>query len=120
MLKDVDFNHFPAVYVVGGRTDMRYGIDSLTAIIERRFKVDLFVPNTLFLFCGTSAAEAYSMITEIMHLDNGFDDLSNTDRKKQRQHVLQDKADAYFEWIKLKYSQVTHIIAPSVKLWLTA
>ena len=48
------------------------------------------------------------MITEIMHLDNGFDDLSNTDRKKQRQHVLQDKVDAYFEWVKLKYSQVTH------------
>ncbi|PWT26224.1 hypothetical protein CPT75_03355 [Butyrivibrio fibrisolvens] len=87
---------------------MRYGIDSLAAIIEKRFKVDLFVPNTLFLFCGTSAAEAYSLITEIMHLDNGFDDLSNTDRKKQRQHVLQDKVDAYFEWIKLKYSQVTH------------
>ena len=28
--------------------------------------------------------------------------------KKQRQHVLQGKVDAYFEWIKLKYSQVTH------------
>ena len=57
---------------------------------------------------GSIAAEAYSMITEIMHLDNGFDDLSNTDRKKQRQLVLQDKVDAYFEWAKLKYSQVTH------------
>lgn len=48
------------------------------------------------------------MITEIMHLDNGFDDLSNRDRKKQRQLVLQDKVDAYFSWAKLKYSQVTH------------
>ena len=48
------------------------------------------------------------MITEMMHLDNGFDDLSNRDRKKQRQLVLQDKVDAYFEWVKLKYSQVTH------------
>ena len=57
---------------------------------------------------GSIAAEAYSMITEIMHLDNGFDDLSNRDRKKQRQLVLQDKVDAYFEWVKLKYSQVTH------------
>lgn len=57
---------------------------------------------------GSIAAEAYSMITEIMHLDNGFDDLSNKDRKKQRQLVLQDKVDAYFEWVKLKYSQVTH------------
>ena len=48
------------------------------------------------------------MITEIMHLDNGFDDLSNTDRKKQRQLVLQEKVDDYFAWAKLKYSQVTH------------
>ena len=57
---------------------------------------------------GSIATEAYSMITEILHLDNGFDDLSNTYRKKQRQHVLQDKVDAYFKWVKLKYSQVTH------------
>ena len=48
------------------------------------------------------------MITEMMHLDNGFDDLSNKDRKKQRQLVLKDKVDDYFEWAKLKYSQVTH------------
>lgn len=57
---------------------------------------------------GSIAAKAYSMITEIMHLDNGFDDLSNTDRKKQRQLVLKNKVDAYFEWVKLKYNQVTH------------
>ena len=57
---------------------------------------------------GSIAAEAYSMITEIMHLDNSFDDLSNRDRKKQRQLVLQDKVDAYFAWVKTKYSQVTH------------
>ena len=57
---------------------------------------------------GSVAAEGYSMITEIMHLDNEFDDLSNSDRKKQRQHVLKDKVDAYFEWVKNKYNQVTH------------
>ncbi|WP_177173963.1 IS66 family transposase [Butyrivibrio sp. TB] len=54
------------------------------------------------------AAEAYSMITEMIHIDNEFDDLSNTDRKKQRQLVLQEKVDAYFEWVKAKYNQVTH------------
>jgi transposase len=57
---------------------------------------------------GSVAAEGYSMITEIMHIDNEFDDLSNSDRKKQRQHVLKDKVDAYFEWVKTKYNQVTH------------
>lgn len=48
------------------------------------------------------------MITDILHTDNEFDDLSNTDRKKQRQAKLHKKVDAYFEWVKSKYSQVTH------------
>ncbi len=43
-----------------------------------------------------------------LRIDNEFDDLSNTDRKKQRQLVLQEKVDAYFEWVKSKYNQVTH------------
>ena len=43
-----------------------------------------------------------------MHIDNGFDDLSVSDRKKQRQLVLSEKVDAYFAWVKLKYTQVTH------------
>ena len=57
---------------------------------------------------GTVAYEAYSLITEIMHLDNGFDDLSPRDRKKQRQLILKPKVDAYFEWVKIKYTQVAH------------
>lgn len=56
---------------------------------------------------GTVAQEAYDMITDILCTDNKFDDLSNTDRKRQRQAVLQGRVDAYFEWVKLKYSQVT-------------
>ena len=57
---------------------------------------------------GTIAQEAYSMITEIMHIDNGFDDLPSCDRLKQRQLVLAKKIDAYFAWIKHKYTQVAH------------
>lgn len=57
---------------------------------------------------GSVAKEAYDMITEIMHIDNGFDDLSPRDRKKQRQLTLSKKVDDYFAWVKLKYSQVTH------------
>ncbi|HJJ87093.1 MAG TPA: IS66 family transposase, partial [Methanocorpusculum sp.] len=57
---------------------------------------------------GTIAQEAYDRITEILHDDNQYDDLSNSDRKKQRQANLQKKVDAYFEWVKEKYSQVTH------------
>ena len=48
------------------------------------------------------------MITDILHTDNEFDDLSVQDRKKQRQACLKQKVDAYFAWVKTKYSQVTH------------
>ena len=57
---------------------------------------------------GSVAQEAYDMITEIMHLDNGYDDLSPRDRKRQRQLNLKQKVDDYFAWAKIKYSQVTH------------
>lgn len=56
---------------------------------------------------GSIAQQAYDRITEILRLDNGFDDLPTEDRRKQRQLVLGDKVDAYFEWAKLKYLQVT-------------
>ena len=48
------------------------------------------------------------MITEIMHIDNGFDDLPSCDRLEQRQLVLTKKVDAYFAWVKQKYAQVAH------------
>ena len=57
---------------------------------------------------GSVAQKAYDMITEMLHIDNGFDDLSSEDRLKQRQLVLTDKVDAYFEWVKYKYTQVAH------------
>ena len=57
---------------------------------------------------GSIAQEAYDMITEIMHIDNDYDDLSPTDRKKQRQQHLKEKVDDYFTWVKHKYTQVTH------------
>lgn len=34
---------------------------------------------------GSIAQEAYDRITELLHIDNDFDDLSASDRKKQRQ-----------------------------------
>ncbi len=57
---------------------------------------------------GSVAQEAYDMITKIMHVDNDYDDLSAKDRKIQRQKHLQEKVDAYFAWVKVKYDQVTH------------
>ena len=48
------------------------------------------------------------MITEIMHIDKGFDDLSNKDRKSSVSLFCREKVDDYFAWTKLKYPQVTH------------
>ena len=56
---------------------------------------------------GSIAQEAYDMITEMLRIDNTFDDLPVSDRKKQRQLILSEKVDAYFAWIKQKYAQVT-------------
>ena len=41
MLRDADFNHFAGVYIVCGYTDMSYGIDSLAAIIEQKYRMNL-------------------------------------------------------------------------------
>lgn len=40
------------------------GIDSLSAIIKQRYKISLFVPNTLFLFCGHSSTKIKGLLWE--------------------------------------------------------
>ena len=37
MLKDADPGYFSGIYIVCGYTDLRYGIDSLASIIERKY-----------------------------------------------------------------------------------
>lgn len=41
MLNDAGPKYFAAIYIVCGYTDLRYGIDSLAAIIECKYKVSL-------------------------------------------------------------------------------
>lgn len=48
------------------------------------------------------------MITATPHTDNEYDPLPISYRKKQRQTILVQKIDAYFERVKLKYGQITH------------
>lgn len=54
MLKDADSKYFSKIYIVCGYTDLCYGIDSLTAIIERKYHTNMFVQNTLFLASSTA------------------------------------------------------------------
>jgi len=64
MLRDADPGCFNGIYIVCGYTDLRYGIDSLSAIIKQRYKMSLFVPNTLFLFCGHSSTKIKGLLWE--------------------------------------------------------
>ena len=64
MLRDANPSGFAGIYIVCGRTDMRLGMDSLAAIIENRYHLPLFVPNTLFLFCGRRANKIKGLLWE--------------------------------------------------------
>lgn len=64
MLKDANPNYFAGIYIVCGYTDLRYGIDSLAALIQQKYHMSLFVPNTLFLFCGRSASRIKGLLWE--------------------------------------------------------
>ena len=64
MLKDANYSYFSGVYIVCDYTDLRYGIDSLAAIIEKNYHMNLFIPNTLFLFCGHSSTKIKGLLWE--------------------------------------------------------
>lgn len=64
MLKDAVPKYFAGIYIVCGRTDLRYGIDSLAAIIERKYKINLFDPNALFIFCGRPSTKIKGLLWE--------------------------------------------------------
>ena len=46
-----DFTGAEKVYICCGYTDLRRGIDGLSALVKLEFDLDPF-SNTLFLFCG--------------------------------------------------------------------
>ena len=46
-----DFSKAEHVYVACGYTDLRRGIDGLSAIVQQSFQLDPFA-NCVFLFCG--------------------------------------------------------------------
>lgn len=68
MFRDTDPYSFSGIYLVCGRTDMRYGIDSLATIIENRYHLPLLDPGTLFLFCGRRA----NRLKELLWEGDGF------------------------------------------------
>ena len=55
MLNDLNPKDYRNIYIVCGFTDMRGGINTLSSIIEGRYKMNAFIGKTLFLFCGRKA-----------------------------------------------------------------
>lgn len=55
MLNDLNPKDFEAIYIVCGFTDMRCGINTLSAMIETKFHKSPFQMKTLYLFCGKNA-----------------------------------------------------------------
>lgn len=55
---------FKQIYIVCGYTDMRYGIDSLAAIIKSKLVRDSCVPDTLYLFCNQKMDRIKGLVWE--------------------------------------------------------
>ena len=55
---------FDRIYIACGYTDLRQGIDGLTAVIRRELGIDPFQKNVLFLFCGRKPDKIKCLIWE--------------------------------------------------------
>lgn len=55
---------FKNIYIVTGYTDLRFGIDSLAALIESKLGSKPFVPDTLYLFCGRRTDRIKGLVWE--------------------------------------------------------
>ena len=54
---------FDQIYIVCGYTDLRYGIDGLSGLIQQKFKLNPF-QNVLFLFCGRRTDRIKGLVWE--------------------------------------------------------
>lgn len=52
MLKDLDLKKYPHIFIAPGYTDMRQGINSLSALVRYQFHLDPLGEGAIFLFCG--------------------------------------------------------------------
>ena len=59
-----DATCFRNIYIVTGYTDLRYGIESLAALIESKLGTKAFIPDTLYLFCGRRTDRIKGLVWE--------------------------------------------------------
>lgn len=55
---------FKEIFIVCGRTDLRYGMESLVALIKSKSENNLFKPDVLYLFCGRRADRIKGLVWE--------------------------------------------------------
>lgn len=91
MLNDLNPKVFRNIYTVCGFTDMRYGINGLSSIIEQKYKMNVFIGKTLFMFCGYNAkimeallweADGFLMLTKRLESGHFTCPRTSTDVKK--------------------------------------
>ena len=111
MLRDASFNSFAGVYIVCGMIVLRYGIDSLAAIIKRKYKMNLFVPNTLFLFCGGSSSKISFSIDPIIIDVTGNNIIITTNGCFE--YFAKDKASAILPLFYLLVLLEYHLLYPT-------
>ena len=59
-----DATCFKNVYIVTGYTDLRYGINSLVALIESKLGTRPVVADTIYLFCGRKTDRMKGLVWE--------------------------------------------------------
>lgn len=57
-------SRFENVYIACGYTDLRFGVDGLARLVESRFALSPFTPDTLFLFCGRRSDRIKGLLWE--------------------------------------------------------
>lgn len=71
-------SEFDQIYIVCGYTDLRSGIDGLSALIQQKFQINPF-QNVLFLFCGRRTdrikglvweGDGFLMLSSLNHYSN--------------------------------------------------
>ena len=59
-----DAKGYSKIFIVTGRTDLRGGIDKLSATLYHHFQVDPFFVNSIFIFCGRQNKQLKALVWE--------------------------------------------------------
>lgn len=55
---------FNKIYIACGRTDLRKGIEGLSALVQYQFKLNPFEKDILYLFCGKKTDRIKGLVWE--------------------------------------------------------